>query len=134
MSSILVDSNVVLDIVTENPVWYGWSAGKIVEFGGKRTLLINPIVYAELAAGFKTERELESGIRSLSLTQENLPWQAAFPAGLAFLQYRRSGGSKVSPLPDFYIGAHAAVKGYRLLTRDVRRYKTYFPHLKLIAP
>lgn len=134
MSAILVDSNVILDVATRNPVWYEWSAGKLAEFGGKQNLLINPIVYAELAAGFTTEQELQEGIRSLSLAQEHLPWPAAFPAGLAFLKYRRAGGAKTSPLPDFYIGAHAAVKKYRLLTRDLRRYRTYFPNLNLIAP
>lgn len=97
-------------------------------------MVINPLIYAELAAGATTDRELDDALDRTLIERENLPWEAAFLAGKAYLSYRRAGGDKRSPLPDFYIGAHAAAKGYALLTRDLRRYRVYFPSLTIIAP
>ena len=97
-------------------------------------LVINPIVYTELSIGFDTIEELDAALTPMAIEREPLPFPAGFVAGRAFLDYRRRGGTRTSPLPDFYIGAHAAVAGYRLLTRDDRRYRSYFPRLDLIAP
>jgi predicted nucleic acid-binding protein len=97
-------------------------------------LVINPIIYAEVSAGFERVEELDEVLPADSFRRDPLPWEAAFLAGKSFLAYRRKGGSRRSPLPDFYIGAHAAVAGLPLLTRDARRYRTYFPHLSLLAP
>ncbi len=97
-------------------------------------LVINPIIYAEVSIGFERIEELEEVFPADSFRRDPLPWEAAFLAGKCFLEYRRRGGARRSPLPDFYIGAHAAVAGLPLLTRDARRYRTYFPHLTLFAP
>ncbi len=131
---ILVDSNVILDIFTEDPKWFEWSSQKLAEYAEKDTLIINPIIYAEVSIRFERIEELEEALPSDVFVREELPWEAAFLAGKCFLLYRRRRGKKTSPLPDFYIGAHAAVRGYALLTRDVKRYRFYFPKLKLIAP
>ena len=98
------------------------------------TLVINPIIYAEVSVGFERIEELEDVLPADSFRRDPLPWEAAFLAGKCFLRYRRRGGMRRSPLPDFYIGAHAAVAGLPLLTRDPRRYRTYFPQLRLLAP
>jgi hypothetical protein len=97
-------------------------------------LVINPIIYAEVSTGFERIEELDEVVSADWFRRDPLPWEAAFLAGKCFLSYRRKGGSRRSPLPDFYIGAHAAVKGLPLLTRDARRYRTYFPHLVILAP
>jgi predicted nucleic acid-binding protein len=97
-------------------------------------LIINPIIYAEISIGFERIEELDEVLPADSFRRDPLPWEAAFLAGKCFLDYRRRGGSRRSPLPDFYIGAHAAVAGLPLLTRDARRYRTYFPHLSLLTP
>jgi hypothetical protein len=97
-------------------------------------LVINPIIYAEISIGFERIEELDEVLPADSFRRDPLPWEAAFLAGKCFLEYRRRGGSRRSPLPDFYIGAHAAVAGLPLLTRDARRYRTYFPHLDLLVP
>ena len=97
-------------------------------------LVINPIIYAEISIGFERIEELEEVLPTDSFRRDPLPWEAAYLAGKCFLAYRRRGGSRRSPLPDFYIGAHAAVTGLTLLTRDPRRYRTYFPHLSILAP
>ena len=131
---VLVDSNVILDIFTEDPEWFEWSSRKLSECAEKDTLLINPIIYAEVSIRFERIEELEEALPPEVFLREELPWEAAFLAGKCFLIYRMRSGKKTSPLPDFYIGAHAAVRGYALLTRDARRYRTYFPKLKLIAP
>lgn len=134
MSDILVDSNVILDILTRDPRWYEWSAttlGRLVE--GYR-LAINPLIYAEVSVGFNRLEELDAVIPEDVFSRAALPWEAAFLAGQCFLKYRRGGGARRSPLPDFYIGAHAAVLGMPLLTRDARRYQRYFPRLQIIAP
>ncbi|HEX4661347.1 MAG TPA: type II toxin-antitoxin system VapC family toxin [Streptosporangiaceae bacterium] len=130
----LVDSSVMLDIVTEDPAWAEWSADALAQARDDGLLVINPIVYAEVSTGFDRIEDLDDAVPADDFRREALPYEAGFVAGKAFLAYRRQGGQKRSPLPDFYIGAHAAVRGYRLLTRDVARYRTYFPTVKLIAP
>jgi len=130
----LVDSNVLLDIVTNDPVWGGWSAVALTRAVDSGTVVINPLVYAEVSVGFERVEELDEVLPANVLRREALPYTAGFVAGKAFLRYRRQGGARRSPLPDFYIGAHAAVSDYRLLTRDARRYRTYFPRLDLDAP
>lgn len=134
MSTILVDSNVILDVFTEDPQWYDWSAETLVRCADEATLAINPIVYSEVSLRFKTIEELEDALPSDCFHRLALPWEAAFLAGKCFLKHRSRGGTKRSPLPDFYIGAHAAVADIQLLTRDPRRYRAYFPRLRLIAP
>jgi hypothetical protein len=130
----MVDSSVILDIVTGDPAWIEWSADALARAADDGLLVINPIVYAEVSAGFDRIEDLDDAVPADELRREALPYEAGFVAGKAFLAYRRRGGQKRSPLPDFYIGAHAAVRRYRLLTRDVVRYRTYFPTVTLIAP
>lgn len=134
MSGVLVDSNVLLDVLTEDPTWFNWSADQLALMAESFSLIINPIIYSEVSVGFTTIEELENCLSADFFLRRSLPWEAAFLAGKCFITYRRSGGVRHSPLPDFYIGAHAAVAGLTLLTRDVSRYRTYFPGLKLIAP
>lgn len=130
----LVDSSVILDIVTDDPTWAAWSADALGQARDDGQLVINPIVYAEVSAGFDRIEDLDESVPAEDFRREALPYEAGFVAGKAFLAYRRRGGQKRAPLPDFYIGAHAAVRRYRLLTRDVARYRTYFPTLRLITP
>lgn len=134
MPAVLVDSNVLLDILTGDPAWGAWSASQLAEVGNTSRLVINPIVYGEISIRFSRIEDLEDALPRDILEKEALPFEAAFLAGKVFLDYRKSGGTKPSPLPDFMIGAHAAVREYRVLTRDPRRFRTYFPTLKLIAP
>ncbi len=134
MSVILVDSNVILDVVTEDPNWYDWSAAALEKHGEEAILAINPIIYAEVSVGFERIEELDEAIPPSFFRRASLPWEAGFLAGKCFLHYKRRGGAQVSPLPDFYIGAHAAVAGMRLLTRDAARYRRYFPKLRVLAP
>ena len=134
MTCVLVDSNVLLDVITEDPEWARWSAEQIERVAEESVLCINPIVYAEVSIGFERVEDLEAALPPESFRRDSLPWGAAFLAGKCFLAYRRRGGRRRSPLPDFYIGAHAAIGGMTLLTRDARRYRTYFPRLDLIAP
>jgi predicted nucleic acid-binding protein len=134
MADILVDSNVILDVVTEDPKWYGWSSSQIEKLAESHTLVINPIIYSEVSIGFDRIEDLDQALPAEFFRREPLPWDAGFLAGKCFIAYRRSGGKRHSPLPDFYIGAHAAVSGIALLTRDMNRYKTYFPRLTLISP
>lgn len=130
----LVDSSVVLDIVTSDPAWAAWSEDALARARDRGRLVINPIVYAEVSTGFDRIEELDEALPTSDFEREQLPYEAGYLAGKAFLAYRRRGGERRSPLPDFYIGAHAAVRGYRLLTRDALRYRTYFPSVELIAP
>jgi len=132
--TVLVDSNVLLDVVTDDSVWGGWSRQALERVAGLEMLVVNPIVYAEVSAGFDRIEEVEAALPAADFRREPLPYEAAFLAGKAFLEYRKRGGRTRSPLPDFYVGAHAAVCGHRLLTRDARRYRTYFPRLSIIAP
>jgi predicted nucleic acid-binding protein len=134
MTDILVDSNVILDILTEDPQWFEWSAQQLREYANQGELVINPIIYAELSSGFSQPEELETAIPPDFFRRDPLPYDVAFLAGQSFLEYRRRGGERRSPLPDFYIGAHAAVAEIPLLTRDVNRYRTYFPSVPLITP
>lgn len=134
MSRVLVDSNVLLDVFTEDPVWFEWSAAALSELAETAVLVLNPIVYAEVSVRFERIEELDEALPADRFTREALPWEAAFLAGKCFLAYRRRGGERRSPLPDFYIGAHAAVRGMTLLTRDATRYRSYFPGLDMRAP
>ncbi|HEX9775137.1 MAG TPA: type II toxin-antitoxin system VapC family toxin [Actinomycetota bacterium] len=134
MTTILVDSNVLLDVATEDPAWGAWSSDALEKAAETSALAINAIVYAEVSIRYATIEELESVLPSDVFRREPLPYEAAFLAGKVFVDYRRRGGSRATPLPDFFIGAHAAVADYRLLTRDASRYRTYFPSLELIAP
>ena len=134
MDAVLVDSNVLLDIVTNDPVWGDWSSRALERTADEAILVINAVIYAEVSIGFGAIEDLEDAVPVDLYRREALPYEAGFLAGKCFLRYRRAGGLERSPLPDFYIGAHAAVAGYRLLTRDVTRYRTYFPGLVLIAP
>lgn len=134
MSSILVDSNVLLDVATDDPHWADWSARALERAANDATLVINPLIYAEISIRFSRIEDLETAVPSDLFRREPLPFEAAFLAGKAFLKYRRQGGRRTTPLPDFYIGAHAAVAGMRLLTRDATRYRTYFPTVELISP
>jgi predicted nucleic acid-binding protein len=130
----LVDSNVVLDVLTEDAEWLAWSAAALAEQANQSALVINPIVYAEVAARFARIEDLEEALPSAYYERRGLPWEAAFLAGQCFVRYRRRGGTRRSPMPDFYIGAHAVIEGLTLLTRDARRYRSYFPKLRLVAP
>ena len=134
MSTILVDSNVLLDVFTEDPQWYEWSSEQLEALAERHTLAINPIIYAEISIGFHKVETLESALPQGYFARLPLPWEAAFLAGKAFMYYKKRGGHKQSTLPDFFIGAHAAVERLTLLTRDLHRYKTYFPSVKLIVP
>ena len=134
MSGVLVDSNVLLDVLTEDPVWYEWSASALEEQAELSALMINPIIYAEVSVRFARIEELEEALPAHVFRREPLPWEAGFLAGKCFAGYRQRGGTKHSPLPDFYVGAHAAIRGAALLTRDASRYRTYYPTLTLIAP
>ncbi len=134
MSDVLVDSNILLDVLTEDPTWCAWSENALVECAEHSTLAINPIIYAEVSAGFRRKEDLDDALPRERFRREPLPWDSAFLAGQSFIRYRRQGGTRRSPLPDFYIGAHAAVRGMTLLTRDATRYRSYFPRLKIIAP
>ena len=134
MTDVLVDSNILLDIFTEDEIWFDWSANKLSEIANEALLYINPIIYAEISVRFETIEELEEAIPDEIFRRQALPWEAGFLAGKCFLKYRKRGRVRNSPLPDYYIGAHAAIKKMRLLTRDKNRYSTYFPKLKIIAP
>jgi predicted nucleic acid-binding protein len=134
MTDTLVDSNVLIDIFADDPRWKDWSLGQLLRARGEGRLVINPLIYAEISSAFPTQRKLDEALGPERYRREDLPWDAAFNAGRAFLAYRRAGGIKRSPLPDFYIGAHAEVKEYVLLTRDQARYRQYFPTLKIVSP
>jgi predicted nucleic acid-binding protein len=125
---------VILDVVTDDPLWGEWSSLMLARCAESGMLVINPIIYAEVSVGFDRIEELDAVLPADSFRRDPLPWEAAFLAGKCFLTYRRKGGARRSPLPDFYIGSHAAVTGLPLLTRDARRYRTYFPQLILLAP
>jgi predicted nucleic acid-binding protein len=130
----LIDSCVLLDVITGDEHWADWSAAQIAAAIDEGRAVINPIIYAEVSVGYETVEELSELLPAVDYEREPLPYLAGFTAGKAFLQYRRGGGQKRSPMPDFYIGAHAAIAGYRLLTRDVNRYRSYFPTIDIVAP
>jgi len=131
---ILVDTNVLLDVLEEDAKWSDWAQGQLDSASTTDTLAINAVIYSELSIGFARIEELEAVIKEASLAFEDMPREALFLAGRAFLQYRRGRGTKRGVLPDFYIGAHAAVMQWPLLTRDVGRYRAYFPTVSLITP
>ena len=133
-NKIMVDSNVLLDVITDDAKWGSWSKSALERLGSNHTLIINPLIYAELSVGFASVEALEDAVPEEYFERHALPYEAAFLAGKCFLRYRKHGGTKRSPLPDFYIGAHAAIGGYRLLTRDRTIYRTYFPKLELVTP
>jgi len=130
----LVDSNVLLDVLTDDPVWSPWSAEMIERCANEGSLFINPLIYAEVSIGFNLIEEVEAALPETSFQRLDIPSEAAFLAGKAFLRYRKRGGLRKVTLPDFFIGAHAAVTGLSLLTRDDRRFRTYFPTVVLISP
>jgi len=132
--AVLVDTSVILDVATNDPRWGSWSAEALARAADESVLVINPIVFAEVSVGFDRVEDLDDALPPELYRRDPLPYEAAYLAGKSFLAYRRRGGRRATPLPDFYIGAHAAVAGHRLLTRDARRYRTYFPRLVLIAP
>jgi predicted nucleic acid-binding protein len=131
---ILVDANVIIDVLTQNEVRGEWSAAALAEAADRDEIGINPIIYAEIAAGFATMAEMDTHVGAAAFRRLALPYEAGFVAGRAFVEYRRRGGVRTLPFPDFYIGAHAAVSGLKLLTRDLRRYAGYFPMVSMIAP
>jgi predicted nucleic acid-binding protein len=120
--------------MTDDPAWARWAGDALAGARDEGRLVINPIVYAEVSTGFDKIEDLDDTLPEADFEREPLPYQAGFLAGKAFLSYRRRGGERRSPRPDFYIGAHAAVRHYRLLTRDAARYRSYFPSVELIAP
>ena len=124
----------LLDVLTEDPEWFAWSGEALAECAEMSALAVNPLIYAEISIRFDRIEELEEALPEEDFVRLPLPWEAAFLAGKCFVRYRRRRGGRHSPLPDFYIGAHAAVAGLALLTRDAKRYRTYFPGRDVIAP
>jgi predicted nucleic acid-binding protein len=131
---VLVDSNVILDVVTSDPQWFEWSSAALSRAADEAVLVINPVIYSEVSVGFERIEDLEDVLAGLYFRRDNIPYEAAFLAGKCFLEYRRKGGLKESTLPDFFIGAHASVAGMSLLSRDSNRYRTYFPKLAILSP
>jgi predicted nucleic acid-binding protein len=134
MAGVLIDSNVLLDLMTEDEVWSSWSMAAIERAADRHRLIINPIIYAEVSMRYSRVEDLDEALPRSFLDREPIPYEGAFLAAKAYQSYRRRGGQRRSTLPDFFIGAHAAIAGYQLLTRDVSRYRTYFPKLPLITP
>jgi predicted nucleic acid-binding protein len=131
---LLVDTNVLVDVLQDDPQWADWSIAQLRAQAKLHQLAINPVIYAELSLSFSTFEALDRVVATMELAMHEVPRPALFLAGKAYLQYRRRGGGKAQVLPDFFIGAHAAVEGWPLLTRDAGRFRTYFPRLELIAP
>lgn len=129
-----MDSNVLLDVITEDEAFFAWSSSALTRLAEYSQLYINPLIYAEVSVRYPRREELDLALSPVMVRREALPWEAAFLAGKSFVAYRRRGGTRRSSLPDFYIGAHAAVRGFALLTRDAERYRTYFPGLEIHAP
>jgi predicted nucleic acid-binding protein len=134
VNATLVDSNVLFDYLSEDEEWNDWSGAMLSEAAHRGAVVINPLVYAELGIRYSRVEDLDEALPAEYFLRLPLPWEAAFLAGKCYERYRRRGGTRRSPLPDFYIGAHAAVAGMTLLTRDARRYRAYFPKLRIIAP
>jgi predicted nucleic acid-binding protein len=130
----LIDTNVLLDLATDDPVWADWSVRQLDVAAVKGPLVINDVVYAELSVGFERIEELDDLLDEAGVTLEEMPREALFLAGKAFRRYRAAGGARMGVLPDFFIGAHAAVLGLPLLTRDAKRYRTYFPSVVMVTP
>jgi len=134
MKGVLVDSNVILDVFLDDPNWGDWSETRLVKYSRHSTLCINAIIYSEISIGFDRIEDLEPAVARSGFQMLEIPKEALFLAGKAFLKYRKRKGSKSTPLPDFYIGAQAAVLNMELITRDVSRYRSYFPTVQLITP
>ncbi len=134
MTGILVDSNVILDLFEEDPGWVDWSESMLQQYSHTSPMYINPVIYSEISIGFKRIEELEDAITGCGFQMLQIPKEALFLAGKIFIKYKKRKGIKRSPLPDFFIGAHAAVNNLELITRDTQRYKSYFPTVKLISP
>jgi predicted nucleic acid-binding protein len=134
VAGTLVDSNVILDVITDDAEWGDWSSERLADAARRGMLVINPIVYAEVSAGFERIEDLDDALPADYYRRLPLPFEAGFLAGQCFVKYRRRGGDRRSPMPDFYIGAHAAIAGLTLLTRDAKRYRAYFPTLEIVAP
>lgn len=128
----LVDTNVLLDVITQDPMWSSWSTAALRRAAERSTLAINPIIFAEVSMKFERIEDADAALADF--VREPLPYEAGFLTGKAFLAYKRRGGAKRSPMPDFYVGAHAVIGRMDLLTRDATRYRTYFPALTIIAP
>ena len=134
MSGVLIDSSVLLDILGGSAEWSSWSSDALARVSDSAPLIINPIIYAEVSIRYSFIEDVDNVLPREIFARESIPYSAAFLAGKAFLAYRRRGGLRTAPLPDFFIGAHAAVSDYQLLTRDAKRYRSYFPDLVLIMP
>jgi predicted nucleic acid-binding protein len=134
MTDTLVDSNVLIDVWVENPAWADWSMQAIASARLVGDVVINPIIFAEVCVPFASMADAEGAMPSHVFRRDDLPWEAAFVAARAFARYREGGGNRRSPLPDFYIGAHAEVRKLRLLTRDTGRYRHYFPDVEIVSP
>ena len=134
MTSTIVDSVVLIDVFLNDRQWADWSHEAILKSAYDGLLVINPIIYAEVAPSFEREEELEAALPKGRFNREDLPYRAGFLAGMAHYKYRRSGGTRERTLPDFLVGAHAQVRNYRILTRDARRYRLHFPEVEVIAP
>ena len=130
----LIDTNVLIDIAFRDPDWRDWSRGRMTEALGEGALVINPVIFSEFSYRYRSLDEVDTLLDPAEFQREHLPWEAAFAAGRAFRVYRRNGGARERTLPDFLIGAHAVVRGYRLLTRDPGGYRSYFPTLDIVAP
>ena len=134
MTTFLVDSNVLIDIAVESSQWFAWSSVALDRAASRGRFVINPVIYAEVSVPYSRIEDLEVVLPRSVFHRENIPYEAAFLAGKAFSDHRRRGGMARSPLPDFFIGAHAAIAGYTVLTRDAARYRTYFPKVPLVSP
>ena len=131
---VLIDSNVILDVATNDPKWSEWSGNAIAECAERTILLLNPIIYAEVSIGYASIESLDTALPAAIYRREALPWEAGFLAGKAFLAYKQRGGLRTAPLPDIYIAAHAAIERLAILTRDVARYRSYFPTIEILSP
>lgn len=134
MKDVLIDSSVLIDVLLRDEQWFEWSASALTAAGNEAELVINPIIFAEASIRYRSIEDLNKALPVSLFRRDELPFEAAFLAGRAFVKYRRKGGSRTTPMPDFYIGAHAEVSGFSVLTRDPRRFRRYFPSVELIAP
>lgn len=134
MNGILIDSCILLDIITNDSNWFSWSSTQLEYYADTHQLFINPIIYSEVSIGYKKIEELEDAIPQTFFKRSPIPWEAAFLAGKIFLDYRKAGGPRNLPLPDFFIGAHALIDNMMLMTRDTKRFRYYYPKLRIIAP
>jgi predicted nucleic acid-binding protein len=132
--AVLVDTNVLVDVAVRDPDWLAWSRARLFGLARDVALIINPVIYAEFSVRYNSVDEVDALLPEEQFRRESLPWFAAFAAGRAFRQYRLSGGGRERVLPDFLIGAHAAIRGYSILTRDPKGYRAYFPNVGLITP